>query len=183
MDKPQPSIVPPMARIPQIPPQQVAGNRRVYIPPTFRRATAPAYRAVPRLYTQNRHVYIAPPLTRLPAHQYSPVAQQVMQMPDGQIAPAIRLPINLHKPLMQQRVPETPGLLSLQLSPIREIQPDMPVRTSQMGIPTTPPCSLPGYFTAEVKRQEPGPGETLLGCGILLLIGVVALVILYYLAT
>ena len=179
MDKPQPSIVPPMARIPQVPPQQVAGNRRVYIPPTFRRAATPANRTVPQTYTQNRHVYTAPPLTRLPAHQHSPISQQVMQMPDRQIAPAIRLPVNLRKPLMQQRVPETPGLLSSQWPPIREIDPDMP----HMGIPITPPCSIPGYFPTEAKRQEPGPRETLLGCGILLLIGVFALIILYYLAT
>jgi len=84
---------------------------------------------------------------------------------------------------MQQGVPETPGLLSLELSPIREIQPDILIRTSQMDIPATPPYSIPGYLASEVEREEPGVGETLLGCGMLFLLGIIALVILYYLAT
>jgi hypothetical protein len=84
---------------------------------------------------------------------------------------------------MQQAVPETPGLLSAELSPIREIQPDFLIRTSQMEIPATPPYSIPGYLASEVERQEPGVGETLLGCGMLFLLGIIALVILYYLAT
>src|SRR5437660_9738322 len=111
MEEPQPNIVPPMVRIPQVPPRQVAGNRRVYIPPTFRRVTTPVYRPV------------------------------------------------------QQGVPETPGLLSLQMSPIQEIQPDILIRTSHMEIPVTPPCSMPRYLASEEKRQEPGMAETLLGCG------------------
>jgi len=84
---------------------------------------------------------------------------------------------------MQQGVPETPGLLSLELSPIREIQPDFLIRAPQMDIPATPPYSIPGYLASEVERQEPGVGETLLGCGMLLLLGIIALAILYYLAT
>ena len=183
MENPQPNIVPPMARIPQVPPQQVAGNRRVYIPPTFRRVTTPPNRFVPRPYIVHRHVYIAPSLTRLPAYQYSPLWQQMTQTSDEHIAPVIKLPAKLRKPLMQQGVPETPGLLSAELSPIREIQPDFLIRTSQMDIPATPPYSIPGYLASEVECQGPGVGETLLGCGMLFLLGIIALVILYYLAT
>ena len=131
----------------------------------------------------NRYVYIAPSLTRLPAYQYSPLWQQITQMPDENIAPVIKLPANLHKPLMSQGVPETPGLLSLELSPIREIQPDILIRTSQMDIPATPACSIPEYLLSDVKRQEPGVGEALLGCARLFLIGIIFLLILYYLAT
>ena len=183
MENPELNIGPPMAGIPQVPPEQVAGNRRVYIPPTFRRVTTPAYRCVPWPYIANRYVYIAPSLTRLPAYQYPPLSQPTTQMPDEYISPVIKLPANLHKPPMPQGVPETPGLLSLEFSPIREIQPDILIRTSEMGIPATPPCSIPGYLAREVKRQEPGVGEALLGCGMLFLIGIIALLILYYLAT
>ena len=183
MEEPQPNIVPPMARIPQVPPQKVAENRRVYIPPTFRRVTTPPNRRFPGPYIVHRHVYIAPSLTRLPAYQYSPLWQQMTQTSDEHIAPVIKLPAKLRKPLMQQGVPETPGLLSAELSPIREIQPDFLIRTSQMDIPATPPYSISGYLASEVERQEPGVGETLLGCGMLFLLGIIALAILYYLAT
>src|SRR2546429_6345996 len=111
MEEAQPNIVPPMARIPQVPPQQVAGNRRVYIPPTFRRVTTPANRRVPRPYITNRHVYISPPLTRLPAHQNLPLWQQTTQTSDEHIAPVIKLPAKMRKPLTQQAVAGKHGLL------------------------------------------------------------------------
>jgi hypothetical protein len=38
-------------------------------------------------------------------------------------------------------------------------------------------------LASEVESQEPGVGETLMGCGMLFLLGIIALVILYYLAT
>src|SRR3989440_6084720 len=63
MENPQPDIVPPMARIPQVPPQQVAGNRRVYIPPTFRRRTTPPNRRVPPAAIAKRYADISAPFT------------------------------------------------------------------------------------------------------------------------
>src|SRR5256714_11081455 len=105
MEDPQPNIVPPMARIPQVPPQQVAGNRRVYIPPTFRRGTTPPNRFFPRPYIVHRHVYISPSFTRLPAHQYLPFLQQKKQTSDENNSTLVKLPAQLRQTPIQQRVP------------------------------------------------------------------------------
>jgi hypothetical protein len=176
MENPEPNIVPPLEGSPQVPPQQDAGNRRrVYIPPTYRRTPTPAYRPVSWSHTQNQYVYIVPSLTQDP-----PLSQQVIQQTDEFVSPVIKLPSKPRTPV----VPETPGLL--EMSPIQEMQPDIFIRTSQREIPVTPPCSMsgyPGYLANKVKRQEPGVAETLLGCGLLLLAGIMVLFILYYLAT
>src|SRR5207253_2006563 len=86
MEEPQPIIMRPIVRVPQVPPQRVAGNRRVYIAPSLKRLPMPLYTylPLPQAYTQDRFVYIAPRL---------------------------KLPPNLHQPSVLQRVPETPGLL------------------------------------------------------------------------
>jgi hypothetical protein len=182
MENPEPNIVPPMEGSPQVPPQQGAGNRRrVYIPPTYRRTPTPAYRPVSWSHTQNRYVYIVPSFTQDP-----PLSQQVMQKTDEFVAPVIKLPTKPRTPVVPG-VPETPGLL--EMSPIQELRPDILIRTSQTEIPVTPSCSMPGYpgylgyLANEVKRQEPGVAETLLGCGLLFLAGIIVLLILYYLAT
>jgi hypothetical protein len=179
MENPEPNIVPPMEGSPQVPPQQGVGNRRrVHIPPTYRRTPTPAYRPVLRSHTQNRYVYIVPSLTQDP-----PLSQQVMQKTDEFVSPVIKLPSKPQTPMVPG-VPETPGLL--EMSPIQEIQPDTFIITSQMEIPITPPCSIPGYpgyLASEVEREEPGVAETLLGCGLLFLLGIIVLLILYYLAT
>ena len=134
MEEPQPIIVRPIIRVPQVPPQRVAGNRRVYI------------------------------------------------------APRLKLPSNLRQSSVWQRVPETPGLLSFghrpaQFSPSGRTQPEIPMRAPHPGVPVTPSCSIPGYFATRLEREEPGVAETLMGCGMLLLFGIIALVLLYYLST
>ena len=163
MEEPQPIIVRPIVRVPQVPPQQVAGNRRVYIAPALNRLPVPLYTylPLPQAYTQNRFVYIPPRL---------------------------KPPSNLQQSSVWQRVPETPGLLSFghrpaQFSSSGRTQPEMPMRASHPGVPVTPSCSIPGYFATRLEREEPGVAETLMGCGILLLLGLIALVLLYYLST
>lgn len=187
MEKPQPAIVIPKVRVPQVPPQQVAGIRRLYIPPTFKQVSTSLYRPASRPETQSRCEYVAPALKGPPVHRYPAIERQISPAPHRLITPAIRLPANLQKPPEWQEVPQTPGLLSFsneirQWSPITEMQPSIPKSPSQMQIPVTPAYSIPGYFATRFKREEPGLGETLLGCGMLLLMAVIVLGLLYYLA-
>lgn len=51
------------------------------------------------------------------------------------------------------------------------------------AIPRTPPCSIPGYYIAKPEREEPGVGEMLLGCGILLALCVAVVAVLFFLVT
>jgi hypothetical protein len=48
---------------------------------------------------------------------------------------------------------------------------------SQQGYPSQ------RYVPRKTRRKEPGPVETLMGCGILLVIGLLGLLLLYYIAT
>jgi len=187
MEESQPNNMPPMAGIPQVPPQQVAGKRYIYIPPTFRAVSTPPHSHILQQNTQKRFVETPPALTRPPGYRYESGQRQVTQRPDGHIAPAIRLPAKLQTPPAGQQAPQTPGLLSFanatgQWSPITETQQGLPIKSSQMRGPVTAPCSIPGYYTTRYKRQEPRMGETLLGCGMLLLLGIIILIILYYLS-
>jgi len=103
--------------------------------------------------------------------------------------------MNLQRPGMRQGVqgvPVTPVIMpgcpfmqrDTEWSPEGGIGEDRLIRPSYPGIPVTPPCSIPGYFVKDkAKRSEPGFGETLMGCGMLLLIGVLVVAVLYYLAT
>lgn len=66
--------------------------------------------------------------------------------------------------------------------------------TSQMGyrasFQTThtgsPPVYIPAYYLEyppqKLQRKEPGVGETLMGCGILLLVGIIGIAVLYFLS-
>jgi hypothetical protein len=187
MEEPQPNNLPPTAGIPQIPPQRLAGKRYIYLPPTFRPLSTPPHGPILQQNTQNRFVETAPSITQPPGYQHSPIPRQVTQRLDGHIAPAIRLPAKPQKPPAGQQAPQKPGLLSfanatVQRSPITATQHELPITPPQMRIPVTPPCSIPGYYTTRYKSQEPRMGETLLGCAMLLLVGIIVLIILYYLA-
>lgn len=117
----QPIFVPPMARIPQIPPWQVAGNRRVYgTPPETPR---------PQLF--------AP--TPLSPCAGEPTAQTDSICRGGGL---LRPPVSFAPPAR------------------------------------TPPYCIPGEWR---RDAEPGIGETLLGCAVLLLIVVFALIVGYFL--
>jgi hypothetical protein len=60
--------------------------------------------------------------------------------------------------------------------------PETTRQASRAGIPRTPPCSIPGYFTSKTTLREPRLGEALLGCGTLLLACMLVLALLYYLS-
>jgi hypothetical protein len=116
----------------------------------------------------------------------------IMKTPvTDQISPVISLPANLQRPPGAQyisEVPVTPPVTSgrafmqgaREWSPLGEGQEES--RRFSPGIPVTPPYSIPGYFAkGEEERSEPGLSETLMGCGMLLLMGLVVVAVLYYL--
>jgi len=146
----QPIFMPPMARIPQIPPQQVAGNRRVYGALKTSQFASPRYSA-PLRYTLISRQYPAPPLY--------PVAQHW----EAQPAP----------------LPETPRPQLFAITPLSPCADEPSAQTgSIVGASRTPPYRIPGEWRREA---EPGISETLLGCAILLLIAVFALIVTYFL--
>jgi hypothetical protein len=200
MEKPEFIIVPPMARIPQIPPQQVAGNRRVYIAPTFNPLSTSQYSPAPRQQTPKPNVFLhmAPTLTRIPIpqQQQSPARswQRYHVHPEENdvviaLPPLIRLSSHPPKVPGEWKGLDTPRPLSpvqraTQLSPIGGMQRDVFTGSSQSrGIPDTPPYSIPGYFPVRADRQEPGVGETLMGCAVLLIVSIVVLIFLYYISS
>jgi hypothetical protein len=79
----------------------------------------------------------------------------------------------------------TPTPLPVRVSPVTEkiqYQYQLAVPILQ-AIPRTPPCSIPGYYTSKPSHEGPGVGEMLLGCGILLALGVAVFTLLFFLAT
>ncbi len=88
--------------------------------------------------------------------------------------------------MVQQEVYVPPRITTqVQLSPVTEEVPYyyLPVAPKLQAIPRTPPCSIPGYYTSKSRREEPGVGEMLLGCGILLALAVAVLTVLFFLIT
>ena len=88
------------------------------------------------------------------------------------------------KPIVPQ-LPETPIPLSIaeiptQPMPSIVITPGMPVRTPYPG--RTPIRRTRRYVPSRARPKEPGVGETLMGCGMLMVIGILGLLLLYYLA-
>ena len=184
----QPIIVPPMAHAPQITSRQVADNQNVYVPHQ-QMQTLPMlpYTPVPLSLSpgQQRSSYLASTrnhqfLLRR-AQTFHPAA--FASADDTHTFPPLKLPA-IPKSLLY--IPRMPGSLNYnhQLcrpTPISSMQSHKVRQASMTGVPKTPPCSIPGYFPRTSKDREPGIGETLLGCGILMLIGIALLAILYYL--
>jgi len=165
MQKPEPIIVPPMIRIPQISPQVIAQRRRGYFVPSlyiYRRSATPLQCSpLPPPYRPNRLVYIPPEIRHVQVTEQSPWLTRPM--------------------------PETPRPFPLfsntgQFSPIQETPMNVFLHTSPVGMSATFPKSLVGYSPSSVKRREPGVGETLMGCATLFLVGIILLAILYYIA-
>jgi hypothetical protein len=163
MQKPQPIIVPPMVRIPQISPQIIAQRRRGYFVPLphGQSATTLQHSPLPPPYRPHRLVYIPPEIRHVQVTEQS---------------------ASLTHPM-----PETPRPFLIfsdtgQFSPIQETPMNIFQYTSPMGMPTTITKSLVGYSPSSVKRREPGVVETLMGCATLFLVGIILLAILYYIA-
>ena len=163
MQKPEPIIVPPRVRIPQIPPQDIAQRRRGYfIPSPYRQSATPLqYSPLAPPYRPNRLIYIPAEI------RHVEVTEQL--------------------PWLTHPMPETPRPFPIlsntgQLSPIRKTSANFFQHTASIKIPTSVPVSLVGYSPSSVKRRDPGVGETLMGCATLFLVGIILLAILYYIA-
>jgi hypothetical protein len=183
----QPIIVPPMAHVPQIPLQQVAGNQYVSMPHQL--LTPPVLPNTPMPLTlspgRQRSSYLASTRNRQfllrRVQTFHPAA--IASDDDMRTFPILKLPATPKPPLY---IPQMPGVLNhnhqlCPLVPISGMQSHIVRQASMTGVPKTPPCSIPGYFPRSSKEREPGIGETLLGCGTLMLIGIALLAILYYL--
>jgi hypothetical protein len=164
MQEPQPIIVPPMVRIPQIPPQVITQRRRGYfVPSPHGQSTTPLQCSpLPPPYRPNQLVYIAPEIRHV----------QVIEQPAW----------------LSHSMSETPRPFQIfsntgQFSPIQETPLNIFRYTSPKGKPATATKSLVGYSPSSVKRREPGAGEMLMGCATLFLVGIILLAILYYIAT
>jgi hypothetical protein len=183
----QPIIVPPMAHAPQITSRQVADDRNVYMPHQLQTLPILPYTPLPLSLSpgQQRSSYLAS--TR--NHQFLLRRMQTFHpaafvyADDMHTFPTLKLAAT---PKSLLYIPQMRGSLNYnhQLcrpAPISDMQSPIVRQSSMMGVPKTPPCSIPGYFPRTSKDREPGIGETLLGCAILMLIGIALLAILYYL--
>lgn len=121
----------------------------------------------PQVAVKKRWVYIPPDIRRDAISQQSP-----------------------SYPSYTYFLPQTPRPLPLygatdQLFPVDDMMRNVSPHTSSMGIPSstgTIPRSLSGYYSISERRPDPGMGEILMGCGSLLFLGVMVLVLLYYLS-
>ncbi len=118
-----------------------------------------------------------PTTTQTTAHQPQVSPRRGSRHQHGALSQPLKL-----RPKVQQ-LPETPIPMSIaeiptQPMPSIAIPPGMPVKTAYPGhIRRTR-----RYAPSRVRRKDPGVGETLMGCGILMVIGILGLLLLYYLA-
>lgn len=151
MEKSQPTFIPPMARIPQVPPQQIAGNRRVYVSPRISRPAAPRFVVPSR-----------------------PVSSQ--EISSGQDMADRLWPA---QPLMLPQTPR-PQQISFN-TPVRKAAAASAKTQHVTAVPRTPPLRIPATPHHRLHRAGPSAGEILLGCALLLLMSVLALAIMYLL--
>ena len=169
MQKPEPIIVPPMAHIPQVPPQVVAIRRRVYVPPALYRQTSQArqttaplqFSSLIQLQRPNRSAYIPPEIRYMPTAEPSSWLSHPL--------PETPRPFPLSS--------DTGQFTTIQKTPTNVFRP-----VARMSMPSALPHSLAGYTPSSVRRPDPGVAETLLGCATLFIVAILVLTILYYLA-
>jgi hypothetical protein len=105
-----------------------------------------------------------------------------MQQPDPMIPLRARIPQVSPQEVAQRRAATPRQFMVLPRTPMPQQKGQEEIRYSSPGIPVTPPYSIPGYFAkGEEEGNEPGLAETLMGCGMLLLMGLVVVAVLYYL--
>lgn len=126
--------------------------------------------------------FIPPSIIRLP------------QIPPAEVSLKRRGQLN---PLNRDHQPSIPGQVNVTPKPgqpwtIGESLPATPPAALPRQAPARTPyphsLSTPGYpragkyATGKTRRKEPGTGELLLGCGVLLAAGLLVVVLLYYLS-
>ncbi len=192
MENFQPTTRPLMAAIPQIPPWQIVANQHMFIAPQLQTLPTLPYTPLPIAPSprQQRSLSYAPMYGRQFLIRRAQTFQPATTLPDDDayIFPLLKLPAT-PKPAWHPSwyIPQKPGSLSYMRrsfppDPVTGVPSNIAHSASVTGAPKTPPCSIPSYFPHKSKMQEPGIAETLLGCGTLMLIGIVLLAVLYYLS-
>lgn len=178
----QPNVVPPVMRVPQVPPQFFAPQHRVFIVPSMTAMSLPD--ELPRTpmpgqpgQSTQQSTFVAPSVTFLS------LPQHVEQTPRPQFFSGkvpTYIPPERQQPPMDTTLPQTP-MPSAQTftSGIYNISIPVPSRS----FPTRPPMSIPGSRSTSKGRTEPGISETLMGCAVLIVLAIFILAALYYIST
>ncbi len=188
----QANVIPPMMRVPQVQPQCVAPQRKVFIVPSVTAMSLPEelpQTPMPRQAEQQRQqghagqqqrTFLTPSVTflSLPA-----VGGQIEQTPRPQFlsgkVPTFVPPGRPRQP-MDMQLPQTPMPTATGF-PSEVYTISLPV--PQRSFPGRPPMSIPGSRTHMMECKEPGVGEMLMGCAMLMVLAIVVLAVLYYVAT
>jgi hypothetical protein len=128
-----------------------------------------------------QHVIPPAPMVRLPqippqqvATRRQKYAKPVLTRYTVQPMPVTPRPGSISYPPFETRLPDTPPV-TLQNSPAART---FFHRNSSNAVS---PSIL--YIPPQIRRKEPGLGESLLGCTLLLVIAILVLVLLYYLSS
>lgn len=176
----QSNVVPPAMRVPQVPPQFVTTQRKVFIVPSVTAMSLPdelPRTPMPGQPKQQPRTYVAPSVT------FISLPQRIEQTPRPQFfsgkvptyVPSIR-----PQPPMDSTLPQTP-MPSAHTFTSGVYNITMPV--PQRRFPDRPPLSIPGSRSTSESRTEPGVSETLMGCAVLIVLAIFMLAVLYYIST
>ena len=178
----QPNIVPPVMRVPQVPPHFITTQRRMLIVPSVTAMSLPddlpgtPMPGQPAQSGQQQRTFVAPSVTFLS------LPQHIEQTPRPQFfsgkVPAY-MPPGKQQPPMDFMLPQTPmPTANGYSSGVYNIA--LPVQPGRF--PDRPPMSIPGSRANTESRTEPGVGEMLMGCAVLLVLAILVLVALYYIS-
>lgn len=180
-DQPNQShVVPPGVRVPQVPPQYVTTQRRVYVVPSVTKLLLPDQLPQTPMpgqpTTQQRRTYVAPSIT------FIALPQRVEQTPRPQFFSG-KVPTSApsagQQPPMDTLLPQTPmPSANVFTSGVYDIS--LPAQPK--SFPGRPPISIAGSRSTQKSQSEYGIGETLMGCAVLIAIAIIALVVLYYIS-
>ncbi|MEO8971135.1 MAG: hypothetical protein ABI406_05975 [Ktedonobacteraceae bacterium] len=178
----QSNVIPPVMRIPQVPPQFVTLQRRVFIVPSVTAMSLPdelprtPMPGQPAQPGQQQRTFVTPSVTFLS------LPQHIEQTPRPQFLSGkvpVYAPPGSQQPPMDFMLPQTPmPPASGYSSGIYNISMPVPARS----FPGRPLISIPGSRSSSDGRTGPGVGETLMGCAVLMLLAILVLAALYYIS-
>src|SRR5205809_368116 len=110
------------------------------------------------------------PTNQAPQHAYRPYK-------------TLNLPVKPKpfQPLPETPVPQTLTGFTTQQMPSITITPRVPSTPPPGKLPSVTIHAIYPYIPSKSRQKEIGVGETLFGCGLLLVLGILALALLYYL--
>ncbi len=181
----QSNVVPPVMRVPQIPPQFVAPQHRIFIVPSVTALSLPD--ELPRTPMPGQPVQPVQPTQQstfvAPSVTFLSLPQHIEQTPRPQFFSGkvpIYVPSARQQPPMDTMLPQTPmPSANGYSSGIYHIALPAPSKS----FPTRPPMSIPGSRSNSESRTGPGISETLMGCAVLIVLAIFILATLYYIST